>query len=154
TKGWYNQFEQACEVTTLPNGSSSGTFYRYGSFMAVTDKKEYDYGVVSPSACPSVWLPTTPQPSATPTRETVVNYTGFGNSPIANVPTIYEKPCQMIVYGGGSRAAESDFFYDNGGVTTGCGVPGTPSVTGVGNLPAGTHDETNYGATLANGRGN
>jgi YD repeat-containing protein len=81
-------------------------------------------------------------------RRTVTNYQAFRATPIFPVAaSIFDLPCQTIVYDGGlNRQGETDYYYDNdASTTTPCSAAGTPSVTGVTNLTG--HDETNYAAT-------
>jgi RHS repeat-associated protein len=125
-KAWYDPYLLTSEQTTLDNGLSSLVTYQYTvPFGQIMEKHEYDFG------------------QGSPTRKTINSYAG----PIA------DRPCRTTVTdGGGTNIAETDYFYDGG--TTVCGSPGTPSVTDVSGLPAGTHDETNYGPTSTTPRGN
>jgi YD repeat-containing protein len=144
TKSWntnYLQPQLASECTTLPNGQTSGTFYKYlGDTQLHTDVLEFDYGAVT-SPCQ--------QPSSRPMRETVTAYQAFANSPISGTSVIQDRPCSVIVYGNGAKMAETDYVYDGG--TTVCGPAGTPSVAPV---SAYNHDETNYGVNSKAPRGN
>jgi len=143
TKGWFDQYELACQLETLDSGQISGVFYSYGPGGQVTDKKEYDYGIItSTSACPGIWTGSTIPPAATPTRETVYNYQSFPNTPIfTSGASIFDRPSSVLTYGNGVRAAETDFSYDQ------------VAVSAVSPAPAG-HDETNYSAGSAAPRGN
>jgi RHS repeat-associated protein len=139
TKGWYETYELACDLVTLNdgNGQIGGRFYGYNWGGAVTDLKEYDYVLTSTSSCTN--NPTAP---SSPLRETLTTYQTFANTPIyANGPSILDRPSSVVIYGNGTRVAETDFAYDQS------------SVSGVSNLPSGTHDETNYTANY-NNRGN
>ena len=128
-KSWYDQNELKSSQTVLDNGQSSQVTYTYGSGAVVTQKNEYDFG------------------ASTVSRQTVTNYQSFGTTPIV------DKPCQIIVYdASGTRVAETDFLYDGG--TTVCGTSGSAATTAVSNLPAGTHDETNYASNSTTPRGN
>ena len=166
TKGWYDQFELACEVDTVgPSGPSTATFYTYGPGLQITDKKEYDFGLVTAASCPGFWgisasQPTAPsQPTITPSRETKIAYQAFGKTVFPNnivgvqpTSSLFDRPCQEIVYNSsGTRVSETDYLYDGG--TAVCGTPGTPSVTAA-STPSGTHDETNFGSASKLSRGN
>jgi len=53
-KNWQDLFLLTCELEQLDNGLISADFYTYGLGSQVTDKKEYDYGMItSTSACNS-----------------------------------------------------------------------------------------------------
>jgi len=145
TKAWYDQYELKSQQTLLNDSSNNLTnltTYAYGAGAQVTDKQEYDYG---PGGPPS-----------TPLRETATNYQAFNHTALFAGLSIFNQPCQMIVYSGtrtsGTRQSETDYYYDNGGTGTVCGTAGTPSVTGVSNLTG--HDETNYSASSTYPRGN
>ncbi|MFZ0993849.1 MAG: RHS repeat-associated core domain-containing protein [Candidatus Sulfotelmatobacter sp.] len=136
-KTWYNAQQMESETDTL-NGLTSETTYTYGPGGQVTQKEEYDFGTSGPGRL---------------LRNTVTNYQSFADTPIfAGGPSIFDLPCQTIVYDGNSnRYAETDYYYDGG--TTLCpstastqALPGTGSYTG--------HDETNYGPSSTNPRGN
>ncbi len=146
TKAWLDEYRLACELDTLDNGLISGAFHSYGSSSLgpiidqLTDKKEYDYGLItSTSAC----LNSTTAPSGiTPTRENVISYATFAATPsFPTAPSIFDRPSQVITYGNGSRATEADYTYDQ------------TAVSAVTNLSATTHDETNYSPSF-NTRGN
>jgi RHS repeat-associated protein len=142
TKGWLDQYSLACQLETLDTGLISGTFYSYVPSRALlTDKKEYDYGLISST---SVCQNGSSAPSGiTPTRETATSYRSFANTPIFPAgPSILDRPSSVITYSGTTRAAEADYSYDQTAV---------PSVS---NLPPGTHDETNYAASSNVPRGN
>jgi RHS repeat-associated protein len=138
TKGWIDQYLLNCQLKTLDNGLISGTYYTYGSGAQITDKKEYDYNIItSPSSCQNG--STAP---AGATRETAVAYQTFASTPIFPTnPSIFDRPTSIITYGSGTRIAETDYSYDQTGVGS------------VSNLPSGTHDETNYSPNY-NSRGN
>jgi RHS repeat-associated protein len=143
-KIWYDQYQLKNQQTVLSDSSASAKpmsqiTYTYGAGAQVTDKKEYDYGAGAPG---------------TLLRNTVTNYQSFVATPIyPTAASIFNKPCQNIVYdGSGNRYSETDYFYDNGSTSTVCGTAGTPSVTGVASLTG--HDETNYGASSTAPRGN
>ncbi|MFZ0869009.1 MAG: RHS repeat-associated core domain-containing protein [Candidatus Sulfotelmatobacter sp.] len=136
-KTWYNAQQMESETDTL-NGLTSETTYTYGPGAQVTQKEEYDFGTSGPGSL---------------LRNTITNYQSFGDTPIfASGSSIFDLPCQTIVYDGHSnRYAETDYYYDGG--TTLCpstastqALPGTGSYTG--------HDETNYGPSSTNPRGN
>jgi RHS repeat-associated protein len=143
TKTWFDLFVISSETTALGSGTSAPTSevtYTYGPGDQVTQKEEYDFG----SGAPGSLL-----------RKTVTNYQTFGVTPIfPAAASIFDKPCQTIVYDstGTNRVAETDYLYDGG--TSVCGTAGTPSVTPVSGLPTGTHDETNYPATSSAPRAN
>ena len=139
SKHWIDQYELGCEVQTLDSGAISGSFYTYGPGHVITDKKEYDFGILTPSNCPVV-------PTNTSTRETITTYQGFASTPIyPGSPSILDEPATVSTYGNGTLLAQTNFTYDQ--YTQ---FPLQP----VANLPAGTHDETNYSATSTQPRGN
>jgi len=130
TKTWLDQFRMTSEQTTLDNGQTSQDKYTWTGGV-VTEKDEYDYG------------------QSSPTRKTVTNYQSFSSTP----GVIADKPCKTLIEDGNSNLfAETDYLYDGG--TTICGTSGTPSITSVSNLPAGTHDETLFGPSSTTSRGN
>jgi RHS repeat-associated protein len=132
-KSWLNQYLLASELTVMPTGSNAQISYSYGNLGVVTAKTEYDYG------------------QTTATRQTVTNYQSFPANPLGS--EIYDRPCQVIIENGsGTRYAETDYFYDNGGTGTVCGTAGSPSVTDVAGLTE--HDESNYGPGSTAPRGN
>jgi RHS repeat-associated protein len=150
TKGWSGQ-ALLCDLKTLDNGLTSGAFYTYGpnpyGFVAlaqITDKKEYDYGLItSTSACPAGGAGA-PQ-GITPTRDTVTNYASFAATPyFPYTPSILDRPSSVITYSGssssGTRVAETDYGYDQTAVSAVSPAPWD-------------HDETNYSASY-NNRGN
>lgn len=131
------------ECTTDQSGLTSGIFYQYEpnptfavnfiqSTNEITDKAEYDYGLVT-SACT--------QPSSPPTRETVTTYQSFAATPLYPASaSILDRPESVKVYGDGTLMAETDYAYQT-------------SVTGV--TPAAiAHDEVNYGFGSTFPRGN
>jgi RHS repeat-associated protein len=143
TKAWGDYFLLGCELQTLDNGSISGTWFSYGSGGQLTDKKEYDYGLItSASACqPGPYHQgSSPPPSGiTPTRETATTYQPFSATPIfPSGATIFNRPASMITYDHGTRMAETDYAYDRNGV-------GAVSAVG--------HDDNNYPPSYTN-RGN
>ncbi len=126
TKGWEDTYHLYCEVDTdyqYPNygqgsGQSSGTWYLYGPGYLLADKREYDFGLVTPAACTSWQNGTMPSlPSVAPTRETVTNYpqTFPGTHAGGTIVTI---PSSVQVYAGGQQngtlMAETDYQYDGG----------------------------------------
>ena len=138
TKAWIDGLRLGCQLETLDNGSTSGAWYFYGSGGQMTDKKEYDYGLIGSTPC----QPSTPPSGVTPTREAVTTYQNFASTPIfPSAPSIFDRPSSVKVYGNGILAAETDFAYD------GYGTNGITSVTASG------HDHTNYPASYTN-RGN
>lgn len=148
-KMWFDPFEMASQQTTLDNNQTSLVSYQYGFGGAVGQKSEYDFGNGA---------------AGTLLRKTVTNFQSFPFNPAwpqsvyppsIQQSTLLASPCQTLVYdgsGSGNPVAETDFLYDGG--TTVCGTAGTPSVSGVSNLPAGTHDETYYGTSSTVSRGN
>jgi RHS repeat-associated protein len=141
TKGWLDQFRLACEFQTIGTSTlSSGVFYTYGPGGQVTDKKEYDYGVVPASACTDFATP----PATNPTRDTATVYQTFGNTPIfPSAPSIFDRPASVItsgiVSGTMTRMAETDYAYDGSAVSS---------------ATATNHDETSYAPSSAAPRGN
>lgn len=142
TKAWQDPYAMTGVTTTLPNGVSSSIAYTYGTRDQVVEEDDTDYG------------------QSSITRKTLYNYQTFAPVPqfpnLIDAPTfssIVDRPCQILRKdGGGNLYAEQDLFYDGG--ATVCGSAGTPSVTAVSSLPAGTHDETNYGPSSTTARGN
>jgi len=136
TKKWQDQYLLTQEQIT-PTGltTSSMVQYSYGSGGQVTKKTEYDYG------------------QSSPTKITTLTYQTFPNTPVYTAgPSIFDRPCQIVISNGNNnRIAETDYLYDGG--TSLCGTPGTSS-TGSASTPSGTHDETNYGPSSTNPRGN
>ena len=137
-KAWLDQYELACEFHTQ-NGTSSGHFYQYAPGVQVSDDKEYDFGqIANPgSVCTGVSTganPINPPSSPTPARETARKFQSFTD--LAGMT--FTSPQNEILYGNGTKLAETDYGYDSGSV-----VP----VTAI------SHDETNYGpgSTLARG---
>jgi RHS repeat-associated protein len=108
TKVWANLNILSAECTTLPNGQTSGTFYQYqGLTSLVTDKAEYDYGLVS---TPCV------QPSSTPTRETVTAYQSFATTAINT--NILDRPLSVVVKDHGTVIAQTNYYYAPNAVAT------------------------------------
>jgi RHS repeat-associated protein len=138
TKSWFDQYELKTQQTTL-NGLTSETDYTYGPGAQVTSRSDYDFAATPPG---------------TLLRKTVTNYQTFpATHTFPAAASIFDRPCQAIVYdGSGNPAAETDYLYD--GETSVCGTAASSSTTAVSNLPAGTHDETNYGPTATSPRGN
>src|SRR6266404_1036842 len=145
TKAWIDQFLLGCQLETLDNGSTSGVWYFYGAGGQMTDKKEYDYGLIGSTPCrPGVGPgPVSPPPSGvTPTRETVTTYQSFPSTPIfPSSPSIFDRPSSVKVYGNGTLAAQTDYTYDAYGTN------------GIGAVTATGHDNTNYSTGYTN-RGN
>lgn len=135
--GGPNANQLQCDLIELDNGLISGAWYTYGPGSEITDKKEYDYGVITSASCP-VAAP------SNPTRETVTTYQTFNPTAIfPSAASIFDRPASVQVYNGsaasGTLASEMDNVYDGVGVTS------AGTVTG--------HDDTNYG-TVNNTRGN
>jgi len=132
-KSWRTRSLLASSCQTLDNNMTSGVFYAYSAGDQLADKKEYDFGVVQPGVCTI--------PSATPTRETVINYQSFANTPIyTNGPSIFDRPSTVVIKdANGNTAAETDYSYDQ---------------ASVGSASATDHDETNYSASSGAPRGN
>jgi YD repeat-containing protein len=150
TKGWFNQFLQACEFHKVPSGVSAGHFlnYQYNTPQP-SDDKEYDFGQISnpPSVCFNAAYPTMPYApsSPTPIRETALTF---------QLADVY-RPCKSTTLNSsGTSIAETDLYYD-GGTTLCTSGPGstTPPISGP-PLPSGTHNETLYGPSSTRSRGN
>lgn len=138
-KTWYDEFNLASEQTVLKTGQTSKITYCYFGtncsplypLPALKEKDEYDYG------------------AATPSRETVTTWQAFSGT----LGMLTDAPCKVVVSdGSGNRYSETDYYYDGG--ATLCGTSGTPSVSGVSGLVAGTHDETEFGTSSTVPRGN
>lgn len=135
TQSFIDQYRMNCAVTDLAPSSISGTFYSWGAGDQLTDKREYDFGIISdPTTCE-----TNSAPVATPTRETAITYASFSTTPVGG--TILDRPSIVQVKGGGTLAAETDYSYD------GYGTNGIASVSATG------HDDTKFPASYTN-RGN
>jgi hypothetical protein len=118
-----------------------GTFYQYdyGSVygqtvpLLLTDKADYDYGIVT-SACQRL--------ASSPTRETVTTYKTFADTPIVpGTPSIQDRPYTVTVSGNGMQLSETTYNYDQNAV-----APVTPVAI--------AHDENNYGPNATAPRGN
>ena len=112
-KTWLDQYELGTEQVTLDDGKVSKTVFTYGAGAQVTSKSEYAFG--SGSAGPLM-------------RKTVTNYQTFAATPIyPGGVSIFDKPCQSIVYdsSGTTSVAESDFFYDGSTSSTPCSTATT-----------------------------
>lgn len=142
TKAWLDTLLLGCEIDALDTGAVSGTWYSYGYGDQITDKKEYDYGLIgSATACQGNNIGTvSPAPSGvTPTRETITAYKTFLSTLIfPSSASIFDRPSTIQVLGKGTLTAETDYGYDE------------ISVSGV---SANQHDDTNYN-TSYNNRGN
>lgn len=141
TKNWYTGSQTPVllsQCVTLPSGSTSGKFYAYGPLDVVTDVKEYNYGILSSTACAQG----ASAPTATPTRETKMTPATFSTpTPLyPSGPSIFDRPSTVQVYGNGTLVAETDYTYDSYGA-------GLTSATAYG------HDDTNFPVTYTN-RGN
>ena len=128
-KAWVNAQQLQSEQITLETGQTSQTTYTYDPGSQLHEKDEYDYG------------------QSTPARKTMITHQSFPVTPIfPNAASILDRPCSVITYdSSGNRVAETDYIYDGG--TAVCGTLGTSATTDVSNLPAGSHDETNYAAS-------
>lgn len=127
---------QNCFVTTQFHGTGSLCPNQSGPANLLTDSYEFDYGFGARGAL---------------LRHTHIDYATFPTTPLG--ATILNRSCRTITYdGSGNRTAETDSLYDGGSAV--CGAAGTPSVSPVSGLPAGTHDETNYSAASTSPRGN
>lgn len=150
TKAWYDQFELACDFTTLNNGLSSGHFYQYGLGAQISDNKEYDFAQVSSpaSVCTGVGtnaslgpVPVAPS-NTTPARETTTTSQTFTNS----LGSTFTRPQSVVTYGGGTKIAETDYGYDASPLVSVSAVQHDESafpagtVAGRGNLTSTTHD--------------
>ena len=148
TKGWADQYSLSCEVDTIGSGGpSSATFYSYGPGDVVTDKKEYDLGLLTASSCSNGAVAPGGVP---PTRETATTYQTFGNTTYST-PSLLDAPCRVVISDHGVPITEIDSYYDNGSAA--CGTPGHPNVSAVSNLTAFTHDEGAFGPGSTISRG-
>lgn len=134
TKTWNNQFDLTDQEVTLNGVLSSNTTYTYDYpdyISQIAEVDRYDYG------------------QSTPTLRTVTSYQSFSGT----LGTIEDKACKTISYdSSNNRIAEADFYYD--GQTSPCGAPSVPSVSSVGDLPPGTHDESSFSANSTTPRAN
>lgn len=131
---WANEYLLSSKSTTLGSGTSavtSSVAYNYDGNGQLIEKDDYDFG------------------QSTITKKTLTSYQAFAGA----LGTIYDRPCKVTVAGGPqSGGAETDILYD--GETSVCGASVAPSVSAVAGLPAGTHDDTNYGTGSHAPRGN
>jgi RHS repeat-associated protein len=128
------------ELQTLDDGSMSSVCYGWGSGHVLTDKQEWDFGTVTSPTFPCSG---TGGNSGNPTRETKTTYQSLAATPIyPYAPSLLDRPASVSTYGNGTLQAQTQYLYDQ------------TSVTGVTNLPTGTHDETNYGTSVNPPRGN
>jgi RHS repeat-associated protein len=138
TKNWnlISPPQLASECVTLPNGSTAGTFYAYAAYDVVSDKKEYDYGILSSNACAQG----ASSPTATPTRETKATYQSFPVTPLFPTPSMVDRPATVQIYDKGTLLAETDYAYDS-------------YANGITAITAAGHDNANFPASYTN-RGN
>lgn len=139
SKSWVGEDLLGSECVTLSNGLTSGTFYAYqtfNNFPQVVKQKQWDYGLVTQAQCEQ----NTP-PSTNATRETDFAYSSFGASSTwpYEPSLIYDRQSSAKTYGNGTELAETDFSYDQFAVSP---------------VTANNHDETNYGPSSTNPRGN
>lgn len=143
TTAWYDQYEMACEFSTLNGTVSSGHFFQYALGAQVSDDKEYDFAQVPnpASVCTGVGantsvgpVPTAP-PNTTPARETSTTFQTF-TSPLG---TTFASPQSVTIYSNGTKAAETDFGFDGSRIAS---------------VSAVQHDESAFSASVATGRGN
>jgi len=135
TKAWQNQYLLTDETTRLGTGATAPTssvhyvYYPAAQGFALQEKDEYNFGAGV---------------KGTLARKTVIAYASFPSTPIyPTAPSIFDKPATVIAYdGNGIKFSETDYAYDQS------------AVGAVSNLPAGTHDETNYPSTSTAPRGN
>jgi YD repeat-containing protein len=125
TEIWGSPNGLLAKCTTLPNGQTSGIFYQHpfgnGVYLdLVTDKAEYDYGLVSSTSCV--------QPSSAPTRETLTTYQSFAITPINTY--IQDRPASVTIKDHGTVISQTNYYYTNA----------TTSVSS-----AIAHDESHYG---------
>lgn len=101
TKAWYDPSLLGCELEQWDSGVIWAKFYTYATSGGyLTNKKEYDFGLVSSSSACSysnMTIPPIVPPSVTPTRETAITY------------AIFDQPSKVITYGNGAKAAEKDY---------------------------------------------
>jgi hypothetical protein len=139
-KTWFDQYELASKRDTLDNGLSSLVTYAYGPGAQVTAKSEYDFGSGTSGGL---------------LRKTVMKYQAFPATPIYTfAASIYDRPCQTIVYdsSGTNRVAETDYFYDGSTSGTPCATATAHALSGGGSYTG--HDEKNYGTTATPARAN
>ncbi len=138
TEAWNLQYELLCRLNTLDNGLISGTFYTYGPGAQLTSKKQYDYGLITSTG---VCQPGSVSPPSNFSKDTVITYHGFGDTPIyTSGPSIFDRPASVEVENSsGTVVSETTYEYDQGGVSS---------------VSATDHDDKHYGASLAAPRGN
>jgi RHS repeat-associated protein len=135
TKAWQNQYLLTDETTQLGTGATAPTssvhyvYYPAAQGFELQEKDEYNFGAGA---------------KGTLARKTVIAYASFPSTPIyPTAPSVFDKPATVIAYdGNGIKFSETDYAYDQS------------AVGAVSNLPAGTHDETNYPSTSTAPRGN
>jgi YD repeat-containing protein len=121
--------DHMASVTTTQGGETSTVSYTYAAFGHIKEEDDSSLGSGG-TAGPLM-------------RKTVNTYASY---PL-------DKPCMsQIEDGSGNLFAETDSYFD-GGMTL-CGAPGATALNAVSGLPAGTHDETNYGSSSTTARGN
>ena len=143
TKTW-NTLNQPIGYCVAGTGTgTSGVFYQYQPGPTIngqspiyptdlnTDTAEYGFGQVAAGTCT--------RPSSTPPRETITAYTPFSATPIfLGGPSILDRPQSIKIYDNGTLEAETDYTYDQYGVSAGPG-----SII--------EHDECNYGLNPPSG---
>ncbi|MGH9450924.1 MAG: hypothetical protein ACRD11_10320, partial [Terriglobia bacterium] len=122
TKTWQDQYRMTDEKTTLNNGATSETSFKYtGAGSQITDKYEYDYGGAL-------------------LRHTHYDYASFAPTPIyPATPSILDRPADVITYdGNANRVAETDYAYDETAVSSaGVTVGRDPTYNGNSSVPRG-----------------
>jgi YD repeat-containing protein len=155
TKGWGGIDALTCEVHTLDSGQISGTFYSWVAEGVLASQEDYDYGVLSSSSACSDGAPS----GGTPTRSTSVTFQKLAPNPIFyqpniakyTLPTILDRPCNVVVSGTGGNGSQTQYLYDGG--TSVCGTAGGQSDPAP---PGGvtSHDNSNFGPSSTSARGN
>jgi RHS repeat-associated protein len=161
TKNWFDQYQESCEVDTLPSSSQSAAkfnTYTVDSFtpsgssfpsyiFQMTDSKEYDYGLVGPSSCypapkNAISGNTYSLAPASPiaTRETAIQYNNMNS--LLNGGFVADAPSSVQVYGNGVLASETDITYDENNPMS----PLTFAPT--------KHDDQHYPSSVSSPRGN
>jgi len=126
-KQWMDSEHPSVVQDVLDNGLTSEIDYGYETVVLprIIEQDVYDYGAGSRGAL---------------LKKTVTNYQAFANTPIYPMntlpqpfgPSLLSFPSSIIMYdGSNTRLAETDYFYDQSGLT---------------NATAVQHDNTNYGS--------
>jgi RHS repeat-associated protein len=141
-KNWIDQYEMQGQQIVANGTVTSDQFFVFGPGAQITDK--YECGSGQTCYCGSTGvcqIGTVASPPTAYARHTRTQYASLAATPIfPSAASILDRPSSVAIYDGtGSRAAETDYLYDQ---TSPSGGTGTTN-----------HDDTHYG-TGYNVRGN